>query len=89
MNWYGSFQFHSRQGREACFLLREVDTNPLRLFRRIRTEGHVYKLHAEEPLATLQIASELVEQTHGPAPLHCHLPDELRRTIRQRIAQGQ
>ena len=87
MNWYGSFRFHSVEGDEPCFVLDEVDSDALRLFRRVRTQGHVYRVDPEQPLASLQIASEIVEQEHGPAPLRCYLPQEMLQTIRQRIGQ--
>ena len=45
--------------------------------------------HEAQPLANLQIASELVEQSDGPAPLRFRLPDnlqmEIRKLIRQRV----
>ena len=87
MNWYGSFRFHSIDGGDPYFVLDEVDSDALRLFRRVRTHGHVYRVDPEQPLATLQIASEIVEQEYGPAPLRCCLPEEMLQTIRQRISQ--
>jgi hypothetical protein len=87
VNWYGSFEFHYVDGCEPCLVLEEVGTDALGLYRRIRDRGHVYKVHPEEPLASLQIASERLEQTHGPAPLRFRLPIEMLSEIRKLVGQ--
>ncbi len=87
MNWYGSFQFHEVEGCDSSILLDEVDSDALALFRRIRCRGHVYKISPDEPLANLQIASELMEQAHGPAPLRFRMPDEMLLEIRALIGE--
>lgn len=86
MNWYGSFEFHDVDGGNSVVVLEQIDADALALFRRIRNRGHVYKISPDEPLATLQIASEIVEQSHGPAPLRFRLSDEMRQEIRKLVA---
>jgi hypothetical protein len=87
VNWYGSFEFHYLEGCEPYVVLDEVGSDPLGLFRRIRDRGHVYKISPEEPLASLQIASETVEQEHEPAPLRFRVSDEMREEIGKLIGQ--
>jgi hypothetical protein len=87
VNWFGSFEFGDMEGDEPSIVLDEVDTDALRLFRRIRSRGHVYKINPNEPLATLQIASEPVEQSQGAALLRFRLPDDLLLDIRKLIGQ--
>lgn len=87
MYWYGSFEFHGVEGCEPSVVLEEVGTDALGLYRRIRNRGHVYKINPDEPLATLQIASEVTEQAQGPAPLRFRLPDVTMLAIRKLIGQ--
>ncbi len=87
MNWYGSFEFHDLEGCAPLVVLDEVDTDALGLYRRIRDRGHVYRISPDEPLANLQIASEMVEQTQGSAPLRFRVPENLLLEIRRLVGQ--
>ena len=92
MHWYGSFEFFSIDQIEPRILLDEVGTSPLALFREIHRVGHVYRISPDEPIASLQIASESVEVQFGPAPQRIRLSaetfQEIRATIRQKSAKG-
>ncbi|NUQ64105.1 MAG: hypothetical protein HUU20_16650 [Pirellulales bacterium] len=87
MNWYASFEFLYADGDEPRIVLEDVDTDPLRLFGQIRTIGHVYRVAADDSVACLQIASELIEADCGPAPQRIRLSAEALGEIRATIHQ--
>ncbi len=87
MKWYASFEFLYADGSDPWILLEQVDTNPLRLFREIHGAGHVYRVAPDEPLATLQVASERMEAECGAAPQRIRLTAETLERIRAAIHQ--
>ena len=91
MHWYGSFEFFSMDQTDPRIFLEDVGTSPLALFQEIRAVGHVYRISPDEPIASLQIASEAVEVQFGPAPQRIRLSaetfQEIRQTIREKSAK--
>ncbi|NLX96679.1 MAG: hypothetical protein GXY83_10930 [Rhodopirellula sp.] len=87
MTWYASFEFLYADGSEPWILLEQIGNDPLRLFRQIRSAGHVYRVAPDEPLASLQIASERMESECGPAPQRIRLSSDTLGRIRAAIHQ--
>lgn len=91
MHWFASFEFFSIDQTDPRILLDDVGTSPLALFREIHSVGHVYRISPDEPIASLEIASESVEAQFGLAPQRIRLSaetlQEIRATIRQKSAK--
>jgi hypothetical protein len=85
--WYGSFRFIHLDGFHPVVFFDDLDTDPLRLSRRVPSLGHLYEIHPDSPLITLVAPNPELEREQGPAPARYRLPSAMFETIVSRISQ--